>query len=423
MRIRRDVFHSRDSETLVFRVATACALLQALDDAFLNRQPGVPLGQHALAAAVAVVVGGPALIAFPLFRPGLRAGFALVFGVLATVNGAMHAVHIAKDGPAHSDVTGTLALAAGIVLIAIGLWIPWRHRGEGARTLRRRWINRAIAVLGGLVVLYAGLYPTALAIVPTHKYREPIPAPPAGYDSVEFDARDGLKLSGWYAPSRNGAAVVLVHGGGGDRTGPFDHAELLRRHGYGVLLYDSRGRGESDGTPNAWGWGWERDVEGALDFLDARPDVEDGRIGGLGLSTGADVLIHVAPEQRALRAVVSDGATAASFADQTATFGYDEQTPFFWTLLLAGRVLSGYSPGPPLEERVPEVAPTPLFLIAAGGLPTEIDFNRHYADVAKEPFTHWELPAVAHTAAVRERPEQYERRVIAFFDDALRTRS
>jgi hypothetical protein len=422
MRIRRAALLSRGSETLVFRVATACALLHALDDAFVNRQPGVPLGQHALAAAIAVVGGGAAFIGFPLLRPGLRAGVALAFGVLAAINGAMHAVHIVKDGPAHSDLTGVLALAAGVVLIAVGLWIPWRHRGKGAQTARRRWINRAIAVLGGFVVLYAGLYPTALAIVPTHKYREPIPAAPTGYESVEFDAADGLQLSGWYAPSRNGAAVVLVHGGGGDRTGPLDHAQLLRRHGYGVLLYDSRGRGESDGTPNAWGWGWERDVEGALDFLAARRDVDDGRIGGLGLSTGADVLIQVAPEHRALRAVVSDGATAASFADQTATFGYDESTPYFWTLLLAGRVFSGYSPGPPLEERVPQVSPTPLFLIAAGGFPTEIDFNRHYADVANEPFTYWELPDVGHTAAVRERPEQYERRVIAFFDDALRAR-
>jgi hypothetical protein len=61
----------------------------------------------------------------------------------------------------------SLALAAGVVLIAVGLWIPWRHRGEGAQTARRRWINRAIAVLGGVVVFYAGLYPTALAVVPT----------------------------------------------------------------------------------------------------------------------------------------------------------------------------------------------------------------------------------------------------------------
>ena len=406
-------------EATVFRGATAVALVHALDDAFLNRQPGVPLDQHALAAAISLAAGVGAIVAFPRLRPGFRAAITLVFGVLATMNGGLHAVHIAKDGPAHSDLTGVLALIAGVVLVGLGLSIPWLHRGEGARTRRRRWANRGIALAVGFVVLYAGLFPTAAAIVPTHKYREPIPATPSGYESVEFDASDGLRLSGWYAPSENGAAVVLVHGGGGDRTGPLDHAQLLRRHGYGVLLYDSRGRGESEGTPNAWGWGWEKDVEGALAFLGARDDVEDGRIGGLGLSTGADVLIHVAPEHRELRAVVSDGATAASFSDQKATFGVDEAAPYFWTLLTAGRVFSGDSPGPPLEDSVPRISPTPLLLIAAGGFPTEIDFNRHYADVANEPFDYWELPDVGHTAAVRERSREYERQVIGFFDDAL----
>ena len=406
-------------ETSVFRVATAIALLHAIDDAFLNRQPGVPTGQHALAAAIALVAGIGGMVVFPRLRPGLRAAIALVFGVLAATNGSMHVIHITKDGPAHSDLTGALAVIAGVVLIALATWIPWGHRGEGARTTRRRWINRAIAIVVGALVLYAGLLPTAIAIVPTHKYREPIPAVPPGYETVEFEASDGLRLSGWYGPSRNGAAIVLVHGGGGDRTGPLDHAALLQRHGYGVLLYDSRGRGESEGTPNAWGWSWERDVEGALAFLAARDDVSGGRIGGLGLSTGADVLIQVAPEHAELRAVVSDGATAASFADQIATFGYDEMAPFFFTILTAGRVYSGYAPGPPLEDSVAAMAPTPLLLIAAGGFPTEIEFNRHYAEVAKEPFEYWELPDVGHTAAVRERAEEYEERVVGFLDEAL----
>ena len=410
---------SAGPETVVFTGAAAAGLLHALDDAFSNRQPGVPLTQHALAAAISLAVAVLAIAAFPRLRPGFRAAIALTFGVLAVVNGSMHVIHIAKDGPAHSDVTGVLATIAGVVLIGLALWIPWRHRGEGARTARRRWINRAIAVVAGALIVYAGLYPAASAIVPTHKYREPIPDRPSGYEAVTFESSDGLELSGWYAPSENGAAVVLVHGGGGDRTGPLAHAALLRRHGYGALVYDSRGRGESEGTPNAWGWGWEKDVEGALAFLAARDDVDDGRIGGLGLSTGADVLIHVAPEHRELGAVVSDGATAASFADQTATFGFDASAPYFWTLLTAGRVYSGSSPGPPLEESVAKISPTPLLLIAAGGFPTEIEFNRHYAEAAREPFEYWELPDVGHTAAVRERAREYERRVIGLFDEAL----
>ena len=75
---------------------------------------------------------------------------------------------------------------------------------------------------------------------------------------MAFKADDGVKLSGWYRPTRNGATVIVLHGGGGDRTGAIAHAKLLVRHGYGVLLYDARGRGRSEGTQNSFGWGWDR---------------------------------------------------------------------------------------------------------------------------------------------------------------------
>ena len=85
-----------------------------------------------------------------------------------------------------------------------------------------------------------------------------------------FEATDGLELAGWYRPSRNGAAVVVVHGGSSDRKGSVAHAEMLARHGYGVLLYDARGRGESEGMENNYGWDWTKDIAGALEFLEQR---------------------------------------------------------------------------------------------------------------------------------------------------------
>jgi uncharacterized protein len=409
-------------ETAVFRGATAIALLHALDDAFLNRQPGVDLDQHALAAAVALIAGLAAAFAFPRLRPGLRSGTALVFGVFAIVNGALHLVHITKDGAAHSDVTGVLALAAGVVLAVLGVAIPVVHRGEGAATRRRRWAHRLVALLIGFPLLYALVYPTSAAIVVTHKYREPIGAPPSrAYEEVTFESSDGLELSGWYVPSKNRAAVIVVHGGGGDRTGGVAHAELLVRHGYGVLVYDSRGRGESEGSPTgAPGWGWEKDVEGALAFVRGRPDVDRDRIGGVGLSTGANVLIEVAAERRELRAVVAEGATARSFADYRNLAGLDIAAPYWWTLYTAAHVFSGASPGKPLKDLVSRVAPTPLLLIAGGrGIAQERDLNRIYAEAAREPVELWDLPDVSHTAAIRERPEEYERRVVGLFDEAL----
>ena len=45
------------------------------------------------------------------------------------------------------------------------------------------------------------------------------------------------------------------------------------------------------------------------------------RIGGLGLSTGADVLVQVAGQRTDLAAVVADGTAASSFADANAVLG------------------------------------------------------------------------------------------------------
>src|SRR5687767_1967724 len=128
---------SRDAK--VFAAATGVAVVHALDDAFVGRQPGVPLGQHALAALITVAIAAAAVLAFPRVRPGARAAIAVALGVPALVNGAMHVAHIGLDGPDHSDPTGVLAFAAGVVLIGLGASIPWRHRAERAATPRRRW--------------------------------------------------------------------------------------------------------------------------------------------------------------------------------------------------------------------------------------------------------------------------------------------
>jgi fermentation-respiration switch protein FrsA (DUF1100 family) len=234
---------------------------------------------------------------------------------------------------------------------------------------------------------------------------------------VRFRASDGLALAGWYRASRNGAAVLVVHGGGGDRTGAVAHAEMLARHGYGVLVYDARGRGRSEGSPNGFGWDWRKDVEGALALLKRQPDVDAGRIGALGLSTGADVLIEVAPGRSDLAAIVADGAAAESFEDWHRLRGTDLGLPpgvMFTTM----RVLSGDPPGPPLEDRIARLR-APTLLISAGEA-EERDFNVLYDDVGNPAVEHWNLPDAHHTNAIHEHPRQYERRVVTFFDKELR---
>ena len=408
----------RDLAHRVFAISTAIGLLHALDDAVLNRQPGVPVTQHLPALLVVTALAVTGVLLFGRLRTGLRAAMALLFGGAALANGALHVMHISVDGPSSSDITGVLAAAAGVVMLVMAAALPFLHRGERQVSARRRWAVRGVAVVATAVMVFYIVMPIAVGIGQTHLFRDPIGAPPGGaYETVTFDSRDGLELSGWYSPSRNGAAVILVNSAGGDRLGSVQHARMLADHGYGVLLYDARGAGRSEGSPNGYGWDWRHDVAGAIDFLGTRTDVDPGRIGALGLSTGADVLIEVGAEDKRLKAIVADGATASSFSDIPPADRW--ANAYMAPVIATAALLSGSTPPPRLAELAAQVSPTPLLLIAAGSIPMEIAMNRVYAEAAEEPVELWELPDANHTAAIRDEAAAYEQRVIAHFDEAL----
>ncbi len=61
-----------------------------------------------------------------------------------------------------------------------------------------------------------------------------------------------------------------------------------------------------------YGWNGDRDLLGAVTFLQRQPDVHPGRIGGLGLSVGREMLLQTAAETTGLGAVVSEGAGTRS---------------------------------------------------------------------------------------------------------------
>ena len=252
-------------------------------------------------ARLLLVVALPALaigaISHRLSRPS-AAGVALLLGVLALGAGL-----IARSN---------LLIVAGVLYLLAGISRGWGvNRG---RRRRRAWTNRLLAVVGAALVGFFVVFPTLLAVDFLAKPRAPINQAALGlpHARVTFPADDGVRLSGWYVPSRNGAAIVLVHGGGGDRQGTILHARMLAKAGYGVLLYDARGRGESAGHENAAGWQWDRDVRGAVSFLTSRGI---DHIGLLGLSTGAEAVVTEAASDMRVEAVVADGLQARTAAD------------------------------------------------------------------------------------------------------------
>jgi uncharacterized protein len=408
-------------EYAVFVACISVAALHVLDDAFIGKQPGTSAGDHLLATVVILAAFGAAVVVYPRVRPGARAALAFALGVLITTAGAMHLVHAVIDEAELSDFTGIAAAAAGLVLIYHGVAVAWRAPAPVSRRLR--WGRRTAVAVGALLVGFYVLFPIGLAIYVTHTPREPIDGTFAvPHEDVSFETSDGLTIRGWYSPSRNGAAIVLVHGSGGNRMGPRKQAALLARHGYGVLLYDSRGRGESDGDPQGFDWTWQPDVDAAIDYLKSRPDVRDGRIGAVGLSAGAETVVETAARRPDLRAVVAEGAGFRAYGDGLDVPGWDKwvMLPNTVVMLAAAQVLSGWPEVRSVGDFVGDGAPGRVLLIAAGhGLGAEDKLNPIWAERAKARVQLWEVPESEHTGALDARPEEYERRVVGFLDQRL----
>jgi uncharacterized protein len=196
------------------------------------------------------------------------------------------------------------------------------------------------------------------------------------------------------------------------------HATMLERQGYGVMVYDPRGMGNSEGTANSYAWGWEHDVDAALDYLGTRDDVD--RIGALGLSSGADMAIDAAGRRDDLRAFVADGSAAIGYEDIKA---YSDETLLrasMWPVFKTIEIIKGRSgPAVSLADRI-EDSRAPSLLIAAG--PPEKEWGELYDRRGGDRSELWYLPKASHTAALKQYPEQYERRVTAFFAEHLRAR-
>ena len=92
-------------------------------------------------------------------------------------------------------------------------------------------------------------------------------------------------------------AVMLFHGLGGTRQDMNAIAEaVFARHGYVVLTFDARAHGESGGLFDLDGPREIADVRALFQWLGARADVDETRIGALGFSYGGGAIWRAAIE-------------------------------------------------------------------------------------------------------------------------------
>jgi dienelactone hydrolase len=391
--------------------------LHVLDDSFVQPQPGTSAGDHLVSGLVPAAVYLGVAAAYARLRAGLRASLVLSLGLLGiAIGGGEAGYYTLHDRPSGDDYTGFLAVLAGLVLVAVGATTLWRSRKRDDR-LVRRYARRLVIALAGAIVFAFVIFPLSLSYGFTHAARTVTPSGDLGapYTTVSFTTDDGLQLKGWYVPSRNRAAVIVFPG----KKGTQKHARMLVRHGYGVLAFDRRGEGESDGDPNALGWAFDRDLKGAIGFLQRRRDVDRNRIGGLGLSVGGEALLQTAAETHALGAVVSEGAGARSVREEVIRMRASKVPEIVMSAMLtAGTALfSNQSPPASLEKLAGRIRSPVFYVYATRGGGGE-DNNPDYYAATRSPKQIWKIDT-SHTHGLSAQPQEYERRVVGFFDRTL----
>lgn len=241
---------------------------------------------------------------------------------------------------------------------------------------------------------------------------------------VTLRTADGLELCGWHKKSRNGATIILQHGYRANSGKMLGIGLALARHGYGVLWFDFRGHGKSQGDLVTFGRAEVADTNAAVAFVESHSKPGNMKIGLLGNSMGGATAILAAAENALIQAVAVEG-VFAELSDEVG-IGIETQTGlpacpldtiFTWCAeRQTGSKLTDVSP----VSRIGRISPRAI-LILQGGQDVRIPTNsgQRLFEAAGEPKQLWFEPTAPHSGFSKTVLAEYERRVLAFFDQHL----
>lgn len=400
------------------RRLTLAAVVAGAALAVLVGRDGSPPWQVARVVAVGAVTA-VLVVALERLVPRERGRLAVLAGVPAVAIAAGFAPHWAKQGPLLVQFSAALLAVAGLGMMIGGTILATRHRG---------WWHRVGAGLLVVIALVLLVFVFGVPVAATNVPRPEIGDNPASvgldYADVALQTSDGLTLAAWYVESSNRAAVVLLHGAGSTRSNVLDQAVVLADAGFGVLLIDARGHGESGGRAMDFGWYGDADIAAATAYLETRPDVDRDRIGAVGMSMGGEEAIGASRDNELIRAVVAEGASARNAADESwlsnqygARGALQEQVERLQDWVTD--VLTSAAVPTTLRGAVEASAATRYLLIAAGNETDETHAALHVAGGAPDRATVWTVPDVGHTGGLAGAREEWTSRVISFLNDVL----
>lgn len=234
------------------------------------------------------------------------------------------------------------------------------------------------------------------------------------YQDIELITEDNVKLSAWYTPPQNGVVILVAHGYGDKRAEDF--YALFANHGFGVVAWDFRVHGKSEGEYSSLGYYEVLDAKAALDFALAQPGVE--HIGAWGGSMGAVTMIRAAAQYPEIEALVADSpfATLEEEMELIIPIPIMRSLIQFFTHRETGLYLDQVRP----VDDIARISPRPVFLIQGlDDRSVPLDSAQRLYDAAGEPRQLWLEEGVPHLNMYAYYETKYTKRVIKFFNEYL----
>jgi fermentation-respiration switch protein FrsA (DUF1100 family) len=285
----------------------------------------------------------------------------------------------------------------------------------------RYWLNLFLFATASLTLALVGVSPK-LTWNYLHPWRLPFATEetPAYYgipfQEITLHTSDGLELAAWYTPSRNGAVILVAHSYATHRL--IEMHALFARHGYGVISWDFRAHGQSQGEITTLGYAESLDVEAALDYALALPEIGSHGIGAWGGSMGGAATIFAAARRPEIDVMVVDSSYAVLEEELKAALVFPILRPLvkFFAEQYTGIESAAVRP----IDQMAAIDPRPILIIQ--GLGDQVvppDSGQRLFDAAGDGREIWLVDGVRHLEIYHAYPEEYERRVIAFFDHTL----
>lgn len=284
-----------------------------------------------------------------------------------------------------------------------------------------------IALIGfvfGLRVLVrkmlSGTYKAGEVLDPYRPKNFSIPDPV----NVDFEGEKQTTLRGRFWQGATDKAIIVVHGIDGPSIEMLPHVSYLYRAGYSVLVYDNRGRGDSDGGFSTLGFLEWRDVLHAINWVKSQPGIAENKIGLHGLSLGAACVIMAAAKDQHVCGVLAESpfvsmpimlAHIANKMTRLPKFLVGEIVRIFldWSLETKLRLVEPHT-------AVKNIAPRPIYIIdAEEDQLFPVDTSQTVYDAAGEPKRFWKVRGAAHANCWHVKPEEYEQRALDFWEDVF----